>query len=746
MNAHSTITSLIKKYKRDRLLETTLLAFSIALLAVIGAEISTSLESKFTFILGCVICVGIFVLQYYRLQLHKLYPIRIVQYLNVHYPELKFSADLLLRDIQTLSGIEKIQQQQTALTLDQLKNKITFPHRITMAIILFISSILISLIIYKVNIDKENNTAFQEATRNAETVLSSPLPPTIEKINITIKPPVYTQLPNVQSQNPNLRVIEGSTVTWIITMTQPANRVYLIFASGDTLQAKGISNTYTLSTTLTTTGFYQIGWRDEISDYYKLDVVYDLEPKITPLHQHQFIEFEFNSKKNFTVATNIEDDFGIRETYIIATVSKGSGESVKFREEKLLFTTPHVVTGKEVNVSRNINLDKLGMEPGDELYYYIVAVDNKQPIPNKNRTETFFVSLKDTATVDLSFDGGFGVDLMPEYFRSQRQIIIDTEKLIREKKTITKQEFNTRSNELGYDQKVLRLRYGQFMGEEFESGMTQESITQEDHDHDHEEEDVVKKFGHAHDTENEHNHVEHKKEELHNHQHESKKPDEPQNMLDEFVHMHDDAEVATFFIQSLKAKLKAALTVMWDAELYLRLYEPEKSLPYQYTALRLLKEISNDSRIYVHRTGFDPPPIKEDRRLSADLSEIHSEIQRWVSEETVANPAIRQALPIIEIISRTNSITVDQRAILQKAGNELAQLAIANPGEYLASLSALRNVLDDKLSRTEFEKQIRIIQQACWLAIPQETARTGSSMHGTPLNEQLLQELQSISN
>jgi hypothetical protein len=101
-------------------------------------------------------------------------------------------------------------------------------------------------------------------------------------------------------------------------------------------------------------------------------------------------------------------------------------------------------------------------------------------------------------------------------------------------------------------------------------------------------------------------------------------PNAKDDPLATFAHNHDDGEVATFFVQSVRAKLKAALTVMWDAELHLRLFDPEKSLPYQYTALKLLKEISNDSRIYVHRTGFDPPPLKEEKRLTADLSEVQT--------------------------------------------------------------------------------------------------------------------------
>ena len=105
-------------------------------------------------------------------------------------------------------------------------------------------------------------------------------------------------------------------------------------------------------------------------------------------------------------------------------------------------------------------------------------------------------------------DAGLGVDLMPEYFRSQRQIIIDSEKLLRERKAIPKETFNSRSNSLAYDQKVLRLRYGEFLGEEFESGIGPQTITGDDHAGD---EDVTKQYGHVHDKDNEHNLVEEKK-------------------------------------------------------------------------------------------------------------------------------------------------------------------------------------------------------------------------------------------
>jgi hypothetical protein len=67
----------------------------------------------------------------------------------------------------------------------------------------------------------------------------------------------------------------------------------------------------------------------------------------------------------------------------------------------------------------------------------------------------------------MSLEGlASGIDIKPEYFRSQRQIIIETEQLLKDRAGLTSEAFNTKSNDLGVDQKLLRLRYGKFLGEE----------------------------------------------------------------------------------------------------------------------------------------------------------------------------------------------------------------------------------------------------------------------------------------
>ncbi len=342
---------------------------------------------------------------------------------------------------------------------------------------------------------------------------------------------------------------------------------------------------------------------------------------------------------------------------------------------------------------------------------------------------------------------------MPEYFRSQRQIIIDTEKLLAKRKKMKKADFNFTSNELGYDQKVLRLKYGEFLGEEFESELAHsEDVVEEQVAEirpEGEEENIAEKFGHAHDKDNEHNLVEDKKANSKTHQHdETKDPEEKEDPLKGFVHEHDDAEEATFFLQSVRTKLKAALTEMWDAELYLRLYQPEKSLPYQYKALKLLKEVSNDARIYVHKTGVDPPPIKEEKRLSGDLADI-KDSRREASEVDIAKyPNVRLAIAWIEnaIDSKPHELSKDENAVLKNAGQEIAQLALERPVEFLPALTIIKNITD-KIDSSAWVENLNHLEMVFWKVLPAEEVNGKSNTRSIhQLDESFIKNLENLKN
>lgn len=679
----------------------------------------------------------------YRRGLHKINLRDIASYLSHFYPTLQQSTDLLLKESTELSNLQSLQRSKVEREFDHLKSDVKLPHRLgkTVVILSFclVSSVLFFLASPLYSSSSETNLAplLEQVSSVVDSTQNS-----LEELKLYIQAPAYTGIKAAYATSLSPTAPEGSQLTWSMRFSQPCEKVWVVISGRDSLLAAPSKDSYVVKHTLSSSLFYQVYWQYKgenfQSDFYKLESTIDEAPQITVNNLTQFTELKHTDNLTIAMDALIRDDYGLMDANIIATVSKGSGESVKFREERMRFAKPSSITGKQVNASTTFNLLKLGLEPGDELYFYVQAEDGKTPQSNRSRTETFIISLKDTANYITSADEGLGVDLMPEYFRSQRQIIIDSEKLLKNRKTISKDEFNFTSNALGYDQKVLRLRYSEFMGEEFVSGIGPE-VSHEEEGHE-EESDVVKEFGHVHDSENEHNLVEEK----HKHEDENKDPDKKENPIEEFAHLHDDTEEATFYIQSVKAKLRAALTMMWDAELHLRLFDPQKSLPYQYKILNLLKEIANDSRIYVHRSGFDPPPIKEDKRYTADLSEIHNSTNRYATTTDDRYSRVREAITLLNVLQESDvkSLSEQDKKILILAGQALAALSVEEPVRYLQALRSLHAITHAPPQGQQLPTQVVTAQRELWKSLPsKERSIAPPLLHLHALDKALIQHL-----
>jgi hypothetical protein len=187
--------------------------------------------------------------------------------------------------------------------------------------------------------------------------------------------------------------------------------------------------------------------------------------------------------------------------------------------------------------------------------------------------------------------------------------------------------------------------------------------------------------------------------------------------------------------------LRQALNIMWDAELHLRLYEPEKSLPFQYEALELIQEIKNSARIYVHRIGFDPPPIKEDKRLTGDLEEVDNYLKNEEFEENDDFLFMRKSVLRLEKLKISNSkITETDRELFEKAGNELSEKAITEPGRYLKVLQDLKRLSEEQqISKKNIIETQKGLLQALPKANAEPQKRTG--FRGK-INNLLLKELE----
>ncbi|KEO75168.1 hypothetical protein [Anditalea andensis] len=555
-----------------------------------------------------------------------------VQILHKSSSDLEFSLGLLNKSRLSVAEqlqLERISQSPPIATPLILHHKI-YPYVIGLCI-------TISVYLIVTFLPNANHTTPPQRTVEgkitAETATEGRVPQFVGA-EIDIQPPSYTGIKATQSNDMNISAMIGSRLTWTVTFEHTDNlRVSLVHSNGQEINFQSDDIYFTLTDKLVSSGIYAIKaflGDEEIyrSPFYKLEALLDSPPVIEPQQEDLYTYHFLKDNKKIQLEAMVSDDFLVTEAYIVATVARGSGENVKFRETKLPFDQKNF---KSKTLRKEIDLNRIEMKPGDELYYYWAARDNRQPDSNFSRSETYFIKYQDTTKLSEGELTAMAIQVMPEYFRSQRQIIIDTERLIKEKAKQTPKTFNETSNEIGFDQKLLRMRYGQYLGEEFESSAGGSNMSTEEGG------DLLESFMHLHDHEGEHEPGghDHHHEHDHEHDHKSTTPNEDDGLsalLEQYLHNHDDAEANTFYEASTRSLLKMALEQMWKSELHLRLFEPEKALPFQNKALEYLKTVQQKSRAYVRKTGFDPPPIREaEKRLTGEFKDMATQEMRNVS-------------------------------------------------------------------------------------------------------------------
>ncbi len=560
--------------------------------------------------------------------------------------------------------------------------------------------------------------------------------PAFESASLKVSPPAYTALTVTNTQNMNVSAINGSVLKWQLKFSgNQGLSVKLVNNRGGELPFRQVGGVFEYTDELLNSGLYAFKayWKDSLiyqSDYYRLEAVPDLAPKIEPTSKELYKFHLLKDPKNIQISAKLSDDFLVSQAFIVATLARGSGENVKFREVKLPISQTNF---KETTVTKNIDLKAFNFTPGDELYYYWAAFDNKRPTPNYTKSDTYFIVYKDTTQAEEADLATMAMNIMPEYFRSQRQIIIDTEKLIAKRKKLPVKDFNSTSNEIGFDQKALRLRYGQYLGEEFENSIGSANALPSESEGGG---DILKGFRHAHD-EGEHDHeAGEKHEEEHNHSHggnnaTNENKDPLASLLADYVHSHDDGEANTFYEQSTRSLLKMALEQMWQSELHLRLYEPEKAIPFEKKALEYLKSAQQKARTFVKKTSFDPPPIKEkEKRLTGELTKFNN------SFSFDKNYSQQQVLTLIEevlgIVNNTNAkLNGVQKQKVLALGTLLSSKIINSGLSNWSILNALQKIINDKnLSKQEQASLQTKLYQLIGKTLPNKKSANNQSYLG----------------
>lgn len=485
--------------------------------------------------------------------------------------------------------------------------------------------------------------------------------PAITAIRVAVTPPDYTGLPASETTTADVRAAEFSRLTWTVETSAPARRVGIVTEAGELVELDSDDGTRWRSApwpARATTYRVQLdGTPAPVAEQgivHRVAVVRDAPPAIEvrqPARVSTALDAAEAAPGPVRVALSASDEYGLSDVSGRATLATGSGEQVEFREMPVDLGA---ATGSDrVSVDTEIDLAALGMVPGSELYLFFEARDNRPGEANVTASSTYVFRWPAAEAAQLSMAEGMALDVPPEYFRSQRQIIIDTEALIAAAPELAGPEFANRAQTLAFDQKALRLRYGQFLGEEDESSIGpmptggdadgDRAAAADEHDDGDGHDGGEHYAGDGHDHGDEHFAGD-------GHDHGNDVAADGSTFGDAaaaiapYAHFHDRAEQSTLFDPETTDLLRRALSAMWDSEGALRMRRPADALPHQYRALAFIKRVQQRSRIYVARVGFRPTPIDEGRRLTGELDEIVTGPAFVASADGDGDPAVTAAV------------------------------------------------------------------------------------------------------
>ncbi len=520
----------------------------------------------------------------------------LIRQLNLRLSHLEDSSDLLFKPVAELSTLQNLQRErieQRVLDLTKIDLREQWPIKIialsfSAAFILGFTAIFFP----------------QEKLRDAVTLATpaneksaSNVPVVLVNQQIVIKAPAYTGLSARTEKNLQVKFPEGSTLSWNLQFQPQPASVSLLFYDGSRLALQKNGDRWQASRALLQSSLYrvQVDERALAEDtLYRLDAIKDLPPQLRVIQPDRNLSLVELGQTDWPLSFEAEDDYGLANATLRIQLAQGSGENIKFSEQSRNLAGLGSRTRK--HFSEKLDLNTLGLGPGDDVIIQFSVSDQRSPQNNVTRSSSFILRWPPEDSAQATGVEGMVQKAIPAYFRSQRQIIIDTEKLLADKNKLSAEKFAIQSDSIGVDQRILRLRYGQFLGEEAEAGRDESASPSAKKDNDEHAGDLPKKAVTS--------------------------AEENLAIAAEFGHIHDIAEAATLLDPKTKKLLRAALDEMWQAELNLRQTKPKPALPYEYRALGFIKQVQQAERIYLARVGLELPPIDETRRLSGDRGSL----------------------------------------------------------------------------------------------------------------------------
>ncbi len=360
------------------------------------------------------------------------------------------------------------------------------------------------------------------------------------------------------------------------------------------------------------------------------------------------------------------DDLGLASARLKYIKSRGEGDAAKFTSGELGQGMVEVLSAREWHGAGLLDLARLDVRAGDTLVFWVEARDRNPSPSNTGRSASLAIAIAGPEAVKLNLS-----DLRPSeigrFLLSQRQIIINTEKLHNERARLSAEEIKRRANVIAADQREFKNSFNDYIKIEGAG----------------DEHDEPKAEGTAESPE-----------------------EQAQATVEERIQPHDHGipEPPQGSPSSVRDMIYA-IRAMWDAEEALSLSDTAKALVYEREALTRLKRAQLATR-YVPPIVAQSKPIDLKRRYAGELAEIKTRLEKLGRRTTSKDSgpvraALSDAYAALGDLQGTLDVPVTARASATARARERARQA----ADRLATVGG-----DHAATIAEATGQLRIVE------------------------------------
>ncbi len=421
----------------------------------------------------------------------------------------------------------------------------------------------------------------------------------LDELRVRVVPPAYSGL-NVEeiSGDAPVRALSGSQIEVVLRASGPVERASLSF-NGVVNQMRSLG-----------AGRFSGAFTANVSGAFEARVHADNEENAPPAPVVRAVEVYTDAPpearlvepasdqllravpgKPVGVRWTARDDLGLAGVALKYIKSRGEGDAAKFTNGEIGIGNVSRGSGREWQGAATLDLQRLDMQPGDTLVFWLEARDRSASANNTGRSASVAIAIAGAELAKLNLS-----DLMPNeigrFLLSQRAIIIHTEKLHSERARLSKEELVRRSNDIAAEQRDFKNSFNDYIHIEGAGGDDEASTVAPSID-------------------------------------EQVRAAEDERTS---THFHGIPEPPTAAPTAVK-EMTYAIRAMWDAEDALVNADTTQALKFEREALVRLKRAQGATR-YVPPIVAQSKPVDLKRRYAGELEEIKTRLEKLARRPT----------------------------------------------------------------------------------------------------------------